>query len=152
MFPECRAAGERSGCWWCQWTTLLDRSKNNYRHYKSWFLGKPVCDFFCWTCDWHWVYFSLSLRFDLILDNIGGEIEKWALDLLKPWNGAKYVTLVTPFLRNTDQLGLADGMMQSGVTIGCKVLKVGTSLPCAEEELVSFFCHRGRNPSYFMVY
>uniref|UniRef100_A0A671M2C7 NAD(P)H oxidoreductase RTN4IP1, mitochondrial n=1 Tax=Sinocyclocheilus anshuiensis TaxID=1608454 RepID=A0A671M2C7_9TELE len=62
-------------------------------------------------------------KFDLILDNIGGESEKWALDLLKPWNGAKYVTLVTPFLHNTDLLGLADGMMQSGVTIGCKVLK-----------------------------
>ncbi|CAM4646132.1 unnamed protein product [Leuciscus chuanchicus] len=62
-------------------------------------------------------------KFDMILDNIGGETEKWALDLLKPWNGAKYVTLLTPFLHNTDQLGLADGMMQSGVTIGCKVLK-----------------------------
>lgn len=70
----------------------------------------------------------------MILDNIGGETEKWALDLLKPWNGAKYVTLVTPFLHNTDQLGLADGMMQSGVTIGCKVLKVDTSCPCAGEK------------------
>uniref|UniRef100_A0A8C1VQE1 Reticulon 4 interacting protein 1 n=1 Tax=Cyprinus carpio TaxID=7962 RepID=A0A8C1VQE1_CYPCA len=54
-------------------------------------------------------------KFDLILDNIGGESEKWALDLLRPWNGAKYVTLVTPFLHNTDRLGLADGMMQKGV-------------------------------------
>ncbi|XP_051503239.1 reticulon-4-interacting protein 1 homolog, mitochondrial-like [Myxocyprinus asiaticus] len=62
-------------------------------------------------------------KFDLILDNIGGETEKWALGLLKPWNGAKYVTLVTPFLHNTDLLGLADGMMQSGVTIAKKVLK-----------------------------
>lgn len=70
----------------------------------------------------------------MILDNIGGETEKWALDLLKPWNGAKYVTLLTPFLHNTDQLGLADGMMQSGVTIGCKVLKVETSCPCVGEK------------------
>ncbi|KAA0711164.1 Reticulon-4-interacting protein 1 -like protein, mitochondrial [Triplophysa tibetana] len=62
-------------------------------------------------------------EFDLILDNIGGDTEKWALDLLKPWNGAKYVTLVTPFLQNTDRLGLADGMMQTGVTVACKVLK-----------------------------
>ncbi|XP_062863573.1 reticulon-4-interacting protein 1 homolog, mitochondrial [Trichomycterus rosablanca] len=62
-------------------------------------------------------------RFDLVLDNIGGETEKWALALLKPWSGAKYVTLVTPFLRNTDQLGLADGMMQTGVTIATKALK-----------------------------
>lgn len=62
-------------------------------------------------------------KFDLILDNIGGDTEKWALGFLKPWNGAKYVTLVTPFLHNTDRLGLADGMMQTGVTVACKVLK-----------------------------
>lgn len=62
-------------------------------------------------------------KFDLILDSIGGETEKWALDLLKPWSGAKFVTLITPFLHNTDRLGLADGMMQSVVTVGCKVVK-----------------------------
>lgn len=77
-------------------------------------------------------YFSCFLRFDLILDNIGGDTEQWALDFLKPWDGAKYVTLVTPFLHNTDRLGLADGMMQTGVTISCKVLKVETSIPCAK--------------------
>lgn len=65
-----------------------------------------------------------SIRFDLVLDNVGGETEKWALSLLKPWSGAKYVTLVTPFLHNTDQLGLADGMMQTAVTIATKALKV----------------------------
>lgn len=65
-----------------------------------------------------------SVRFDLVLDNVGGETEKWALALLKPWSGAKYVTLVTPFLHNTDQLGLADGMMQTAVTIATKALKV----------------------------
>uniref|UniRef100_A0AAR2IGW0 Enoyl reductase (ER) domain-containing protein n=1 Tax=Pygocentrus nattereri TaxID=42514 RepID=A0AAR2IGW0_PYGNA len=62
-------------------------------------------------------------KFDVILDNIGGETEHWALSLLKPWCGAKYVTLVTPFLRNTDQLGLADGMMQTAVTVATKALK-----------------------------
>ncbi|KAK2843852.1 hypothetical protein Q7C36_012067 [Tachysurus vachellii] len=62
-------------------------------------------------------------KFDLVLDNVGGETEKWALTLLKPWSGAKYVTLVTPFLRNTDQLGLCDGMMQTAVTIATKAVK-----------------------------
>uniref|UniRef100_A0A8C4RIA9 Reticulon 4 interacting protein 1 n=1 Tax=Erpetoichthys calabaricus TaxID=27687 RepID=A0A8C4RIA9_ERPCA len=62
-------------------------------------------------------------RFDVILDCVGGETEKWALDCLKPWSGAKYVTLVTPFLLNTDRLGIADGMLQTGVTIGTKALK-----------------------------
>ncbi|XP_039603809.1 reticulon-4-interacting protein 1 homolog, mitochondrial [Polypterus senegalus] len=62
-------------------------------------------------------------QFDVILDCVGGETEKWALDCLKPWSGAKYVTLVTPFLLNTDRLGIADGMLQTGVTIGTKALK-----------------------------
>uniref|UniRef100_A0A667X401 NAD(P)H oxidoreductase RTN4IP1, mitochondrial n=1 Tax=Myripristis murdjan TaxID=586833 RepID=A0A667X401_9TELE len=62
-------------------------------------------------------------KFDLILDNVGGATESWALGLLKPWCGAKYVTLVTPFLQNTDMLGIADGMLQTGVTVASKALK-----------------------------
>uniref|UniRef100_A0A3B3ZS31 NAD(P)H oxidoreductase RTN4IP1, mitochondrial n=1 Tax=Periophthalmus magnuspinnatus TaxID=409849 RepID=A0A3B3ZS31_9GOBI len=62
-------------------------------------------------------------KFDLILDNIGGDTERWALELLKPWTGAKYVTLVTPFLQNTDRLGIADGMMQTAATMTTKALK-----------------------------
>ncbi|XP_005493065.1 NAD(P)H oxidoreductase RTN4IP1, mitochondrial isoform X1 [Zonotrichia albicollis] len=61
--------------------------------------------------------------FDFILDNVGGSTEKWALDLLKKWSGATYVTLVTPFLINMDRLGVADGMLQTGVTVGSKTLK-----------------------------
>ncbi|XP_035420724.1 reticulon-4-interacting protein 1, mitochondrial isoform X2 [Cygnus atratus] len=61
--------------------------------------------------------------FDFILDNVGGSTEKWALNLLKKWSGATYVTLVTPFLINMDKLGVADGMLQTGVTIGSKTVK-----------------------------
>lgn len=61
--------------------------------------------------------------FDFILDNVGGSTEKWALDRLKKWSGATYVTLVTPFLINMDKLGVADGMLQTGVTVGSKTLK-----------------------------
>ncbi|XP_042356283.1 reticulon-4-interacting protein 1 homolog, mitochondrial isoform X2 [Plectropomus leopardus] len=64
-------------------------------------------------------------KFDLILDNIGGDTERWALNLLKPWSGAKYVTLVTPFLLNTDRLGIADGMMKTAATVAGKALKLG---------------------------
>ena len=67
-------------------------------------------------------------RFDLILDNIGGDTEAWALGLLKPWCGAKYVTLLTPFLRNTDLLGIADGMLQNAATVASKVAKVVTDI------------------------
>ncbi|XP_021084708.1 reticulon-4-interacting protein 1, mitochondrial isoform X2 [Mesocricetus auratus] len=66
---------------------------------------------------------SLKL-FDFILDNVGGSTETWALNFLKKWSGATYVTLVTPFLLNMDQLGIADGMLQTGVTMGTKTLKI----------------------------
>lgn len=69
-------------------------------------------------------------RFDFILDNVGGSTEKWALDLLKKWSGATYVTLVTPFLINMDKLGVADGMLQTGVTVGSKTLKVFDKIQC----------------------
>ncbi|XP_049627192.1 reticulon-4-interacting protein 1, mitochondrial [Suncus etruscus] len=65
---------------------------------------------------------SLEL-FDFILDNVGGTTETWALKFLKKWSGATYVTLVTPFLLNMDRLGIADGMLQTGVTMGSKALK-----------------------------
>ncbi|NXX97604.1 RT4I1 protein, partial [Centropus bengalensis] len=61
--------------------------------------------------------------FDFILDNVGGSTEKWALNLLKKWSGATYVTLVTPFLINMDKLGVADGMLRTGVTVGSKTVK-----------------------------
>ncbi|XP_072356024.1 reticulon-4-interacting protein 1 homolog, mitochondrial isoform X1 [Scyliorhinus torazame] len=61
--------------------------------------------------------------FDFILDNVGGQSEGWALNLLKPWSGATYVTLVTPFMINADSLGVADGIIKSGITLGSKVLK-----------------------------
>lgn len=56
----------------------------------------------------------LPCRFDVILDAVGRETEQWALGLLKPWSGAKYVTLVTPLLQDTDSLGLLSGTFQAG--------------------------------------
>uniref|UniRef100_A0A8C5PKR7 Reticulon 4 interacting protein 1 n=1 Tax=Leptobrachium leishanense TaxID=445787 RepID=A0A8C5PKR7_9ANUR len=61
--------------------------------------------------------------FDAILDNVGGTTENLAPLFLKPWSGAAFVTLVTPFLYNNDRLGIADGMMRTGITLGSKVMK-----------------------------
>ncbi|XP_068135526.1 reticulon-4-interacting protein 1, mitochondrial [Hyperolius riggenbachi] len=61
--------------------------------------------------------------FDVVLDNVGGTSEDLALQLLKPWAGAAYCTLITPLLYNTDRLGIADGMMRTGITFGSKVIK-----------------------------
>ncbi|CAL9692533.1 unnamed protein product [Knipowitschia caucasica] len=62
-------------------------------------------------------------RFDVILDSVGGETEQWALPLLRPWSGSKYVSLVTPLLSSTDHLGLLAGGMQSGWALSNKLLQ-----------------------------
>lgn len=62
-------------------------------------------------------------KFDVILDSVGGDTEQWAMGLLKPWSGAKYVTLVTPLLLNTDSIGLLDGMFHAGFTLQSKAIQ-----------------------------
>ncbi|XP_077366222.1 NAD(P)H oxidoreductase RTN4IP1, mitochondrial-like isoform X2 [Festucalex cinctus] len=66
-------------------------------------------------------------RFDLILDGVGGDTEEWAVGLLKPWSGSKYVTLVTPLLFKTDSLGLLDGLVHAGSALSTKVMQNITS-------------------------
>ena len=63
----------------------------------------------------------------MILDNVGGEMEQLAMGMLKPWSGAKYVTLVTPFLLNTDSMGLLDGTFHAGFTLHSKAIQVHES-------------------------
>lgn len=46
------------------------------------------------------------------------------------------MTLVTPFLLNMDRLGVADGMLQTGVTVGTKALKVGGQISVDGSEQV----------------
>ncbi|KAL6095876.1 rtn4ip1 [Pungitius sinensis] len=62
-------------------------------------------------------------KFDVILDNVGGGTEEWAMGLLKPWSGAKYVTLVSPLLLHTDSMGLLDGMFQAGLSLHNKAIQ-----------------------------
>lgn len=61
-------------------------------------------------------------KFDVVLDSVGGDTEQWAMGLLKPWSGAKYVTLVTPLLLNTDSMGLLDGIFHAGFTLHNKAI------------------------------
>lgn len=63
-------------------------------------------------------------RFDVIFDAVGGETEQWAMGMLKPWSGAKYVTLVTPLLLNTDSMGLLQGTVHAGFTLNNMALQV----------------------------
>lgn len=62
-------------------------------------------------------------RFDVILDNVGGDTEQWAPALLRPWSGSKYVTLVSPLLSSTDHSGLLGGGLQAGCTLHNKALQ-----------------------------
>ncbi|KAK7906626.1 hypothetical protein WMY93_015238 [Mugilogobius chulae] len=63
-------------------------------------------------------------RFDVILDNVGGETELWALPLLRPWSGSKYVTLVTPLLSHIDLMGLLSGGIQAGCALHNKAIQI----------------------------
>ncbi|KAK2856140.1 hypothetical protein Q5P01_004875 [Channa striata] len=62
-------------------------------------------------------------KFDVILDNIGEDTEEWAMGLLKPWSGSKYVTLVTPLLLNTDSMGLLEGTLNAGCSLQTKAIQ-----------------------------
>lgn len=68
-----------------------------------------------------------TLRFDVVLDGVGGETEQWAMGALKPWSGAKYVTLVTPLLLNTDSMGLLQGTFHAGFTLHSMAIQVNIS-------------------------
>uniref|UniRef100_A0AAX7TZN1 NAD(P)H oxidoreductase RTN4IP1, mitochondrial n=1 Tax=Astatotilapia calliptera TaxID=8154 RepID=A0AAX7TZN1_ASTCA len=62
-------------------------------------------------------------KFDVVFDGVGGDTEEWAMGLLKPWSGAKYVTLVTPLLLNTDSMGLLDGTLNAGFSLQSKAIQ-----------------------------
>ncbi|KAM9339014.1 reticulon-4-interacting protein 1 homolog, mitochondrial-like [Symphorus nematophorus] len=62
-------------------------------------------------------------KFDVILDSVGGETEQLAMGLLKPWSGAKYVTLVTPLLLNTDSMGVLEGTFNAVITLKSKLIQ-----------------------------
>lgn len=72
----------------------------------------------------NWTACGCTIRFDVILDNVGEDTEEWAMRLLKPWSGAKYVTLVSPLLLNTDSMGLLDGSLHAGLTLHNKAFQV----------------------------
>ncbi|XP_046365433.2 reticulon-4-interacting protein 1 homolog, mitochondrial-like [Haliotis rufescens] len=56
-------------------------------------------------------------KFDVVLDTLGGETPNFSLDLLTKYKNAKYISLVTPFLRNADAYGLVKGSVKTAVDI-----------------------------------
>lgn len=62
------------------------------------------------------------------------------------------MTLVTPFLLNMDRLGIADGMLQTGVTVGSKTLKVGRRVLVGESEQAPHASGNWFPPTQFLFF
>ncbi|XP_046585520.1 LOW QUALITY PROTEIN: reticulon-4-interacting protein 1 homolog, mitochondrial-like [Haliotis rubra] len=56
-------------------------------------------------------------KFDLVLDTLGGETPNFSFDLLTKYRNAKYVSIVTPLLRNADSYGLVKGSVKTAVDL-----------------------------------
>ncbi|XP_054719852.1 reticulon-4-interacting protein 1, mitochondrial-like isoform X2 [Uloborus diversus] len=52
---------------------------------------------------------------DVIIDNIGGDYPALTIELLKKMQSSKYVTVVSPLLKNTDEQGVLLGTASSAV-------------------------------------
>lgn len=109
------------------WTWGLNNMPYNTRstHMRNYLLWRfCMCECFSSTSQICLTAFSRSIRFDVIIDSVGGDTEQWAMGLLKSWSGAKYVTLVTPLLLNTDSHGVLDGIFHAGFTLQSKAIQV----------------------------
>ncbi|XP_067674421.1 reticulon-4-interacting protein 1 homolog, mitochondrial-like [Haliotis asinina] len=56
-------------------------------------------------------------KFDLVLDTLGGDTPNFSFDLLTKYRNAKYVSIVTPLLRNADSYGLVKGSVKTAVDL-----------------------------------
>lgn len=67
----------------------------------------------------------LLCRFDIILDASGNATPSVYLCFLREWRNAKFITLRSPLLSNTDKLGLVGGMAQNALDLALTNLKSG---------------------------
>ena len=69
--------------------------------------------------------FRLSAcRFDVIYDLIGQEKYDFTKEYLRDYQGASYISIVHPVLRNFDQHGFALGALRTAVDAACGIAKV----------------------------
>lgn len=94
----------------------------NFLHFLN--AGNPnqSCVFSCRNQYFH--------RYDIILDAAGLPESEFPayLSLLKDWRLAKYITLRSPLLRNTDQMGLVGGMLRNAADLVIPNLTLGALL------------------------
>ncbi|KAF6205373.1 hypothetical protein GE061_019544 [Apolygus lucorum] len=64
-------------------------------------------------------------KFDIILDASGTASPNMYLGFLREWKNAKFITLRSPMLSNTDKLGLVGGMAQNALDLALANIKSG---------------------------
>ncbi|XP_059166376.1 reticulon-4-interacting protein 1 homolog, mitochondrial-like [Physella acuta] len=62
-------------------------------------------------------------KYDYILDTVGADAVDKGVGFLSPWQNSHLITLITPFLKNSDNLGVIPGMMKTAFTAGLDTLK-----------------------------
>ncbi|XP_072034513.1 reticulon-4-interacting protein 1 homolog, mitochondrial-like [Amphiura filiformis] len=63
-------------------------------------------------------------KFDVIVDGVGGQTEEYSLGLLKHSSDAKYLSLRSPIMLETDSLGLVRGGVSAGLQMIQKSVKL----------------------------
>ncbi|KAK3098765.1 hypothetical protein FSP39_022868 [Pinctada imbricata] len=61
--------------------------------------------------------------FDVILDTVGGGKADYSLDYLRSWRNSKFVSIVTPLMPNSDNLGLIPGLVKSTLNLGQNLIQ-----------------------------
>ncbi len=64
-------------------------------------------------------------KFDVILDSVGGQTEDYSVGLLKNSKDARYVSLRSPLMVETDSMGLLRGGVSAGMKMFQKSVKLG---------------------------
>ncbi|XP_035825343.1 reticulon-4-interacting protein 1 homolog, mitochondrial isoform X2 [Aplysia californica] len=77
-----------------------------------------------------WRQLGQMSKFDLILDTIGGESTSRAASLLGSWKNSKLVTIVSPILKNSDNLGVLPGLVKTALNAGVDTL-MWSAMPTA---------------------
>lgn len=76
----------------------------------------------------NYTFKTFFCRFDLIFDNVGGDYHDLTINLLRSWRNSKYVTVVSPMLKNADEKGVIFGTVLSAVQAGLDTAMVMSTL------------------------
>ncbi len=70
----------------------------------------------------------------MIFDTVGSVPSSFSSTLLRLGANAKYVTIVTPMIRNADKHGLLVGGLKSAVKLGTRFIRVSGNLKASMQK------------------